>query len=258
VEQRLLLADAAMVALLGFLDALDVGLELLLVRPRRAVDVLQLLVAREAVDAHLQVAGAIIDPGVPLGAKAKTAVKASGFYARWLPSLVAGKGQLPGSYREFGRLARHIRFIERSSRKLARTIFYAMSRYQGKLERKQALLARLVDIGAELYAMSATCVRARMLAGEGQTDALELADLFCRNARIRIDRLFNEVFGNADAFNYKVAQRVLDGRHTWLETGILDPEWMRSDAPDSVVPLEPAAEPEEPVYDDERIAGASG
>lgn len=40
----LLLADAAMVALLGFFHARDVGVELLLVRPGRAVDTLQLLV----------------------------------------------------------------------------------------------------------------------------------------------------------------------------------------------------------------------
>ena len=44
VEQVLLLADPPMIALLCFLDALDVGLQLLLVRPGGAIDALQLLV----------------------------------------------------------------------------------------------------------------------------------------------------------------------------------------------------------------------
>jgi hypothetical protein len=44
VEQRLLPADAAVVALVGLLDAGDVGIELLLVGPGGAVDALQLLV----------------------------------------------------------------------------------------------------------------------------------------------------------------------------------------------------------------------
>ena len=48
VEQVQLLADAAVIALLGFLDALDVGSQLLLVRPGSAVDTLQLLVLRVA------------------------------------------------------------------------------------------------------------------------------------------------------------------------------------------------------------------
>jgi hypothetical protein len=153
-------------------------------------------------------------------------VKAGGFYATWLPSLVAGRGQVPGAYAEFGDLARHLRFVERSSRRLARSVFYAMSRYQGKLERKQALLGRVVDIGAELYAMSATIVRAKMLMDDDLvegTKATDLADLFCRGARRRVDVLFRALFRNDDAHNYAAALRVLDGAHAWAEDGILDP-----------------------------------
>ncbi len=55
-----------------------------------------------------------------------------------------------------------------------------MARWQGGLEKKQAFLGRLVDIGAELFAISAAVVRARMLDEEGEPTAIDLADLFCR------------------------------------------------------------------------------
>jgi alkylation response protein AidB-like acyl-CoA dehydrogenase len=190
-------------------------------------EIMKLLIAREAVDQHLQVAGDFIEPDVDPKEKAKIAAKAAGFYAKWLPGLAFGKGQAPVAYAdEFGELGEHLRFVERTARKLARSTFYGMSRWQAKLEKKQAFLGRIVDIGCELYAMSATVVRARMLADEGEVagaEAKELADMFCKQARRRIDRLFHELWQNDDDENYAFAQRVLDGDFTWVEHGIIDP-----------------------------------
>src|SRR4051794_9219489 len=186
-------------------------------------EIMKLLIAREAVDQHLAVAGDIIEPGVPLAAKAKTAARATGFYAAWLPKLAVGKGTMPRAFAEFGALAPHLRFVERSSRKLARSTFYGMSRWQGRLEKKQAFLGRIVDIGAELFAMSASVVRAQMLAEDGEEKAIELADLFCRQARRRVDTYFAGLWANTDSRNYAAAQQVLEGRYTWLEAGVLDP-----------------------------------
>ncbi|HUR73001.1 MAG TPA: hypothetical protein VMZ00_01920, partial [Sporichthya sp.] len=127
---------------------------------------------------------------------------------------------------EFGSLAGHLRFAERSSRKLARSTFYAMARWQGALEKKQSFLGRIVDIGCELFAITASCVHARTLAEEDPSHAetaYELADLFCAQARRRIDRLFGELWSNDDDDRYAAAQRVVEGRYTWFEEGILDP-----------------------------------
>src|SRR5262249_10333367 len=99
----------------------------------RATAIMHLLLAREAVAAHLAVAGDIIDPEADLRHKARAATEAGKFYARWLPTLVTGKGQLPTSFTEFGPLAGHLRYVERASRRLARSTFYAMSRWQGNL-----------------------------------------------------------------------------------------------------------------------------
>ncbi len=187
-----------------------------------STEIMHLMLAREAVDAHLSVAGDIIDPDADLKHKAKAATQAGKFYARWLPTLVTGKGQLPMSFTEFGPMAEHLRYVERASRKLARSTFYAMSRWQGKLEHKQRFLGRIVDIGAELFAMTAACVRA----GDGDAHdetAVELADAFCRQSRVRTERLFTELWSNADDSDRTLAHEVLAGRYTWLEDGIIDP-----------------------------------
>ncbi len=191
-----------------------------------STEIMHLLIAREAVDAHLTAAGDLADPDADLKRKAKAAAGASRFYAGWLPQLVVGRGTVPTSYAEFGPLARHLRFAERASRKLARQTFYGMSRWQAKLEYKQVFLGRIVDIGAELFAIAAACTRAEMLRADnpeqGET-AYALADVCCAHARLRVEALFDRLWDNTDDLDVRVAQRVLDGDFTWLEEGVLDP-----------------------------------
>ena len=205
-----------------------------------STEIMHLLIAREAVDQHLQVAGEILEGDGDLSTKAKAAVGAGKFYAKWLPGLTVGEGMKPGSYDEFGDLATHLRFVERHSRKLARTTFYAMGRWQAKLEKKQAFLGRIVDIGAELYAIASAAVYANTIKSERPDlaeQAYELADLFCKQARGRVDRLFDELWSNNDDANYAGAQAVLEGRYQWVEDGIADPSGdgpMIAPQPDSV------------------------
>ncbi|MEE6167620.1 MULTISPECIES: acyl-CoA dehydrogenase family protein [unclassified Mycolicibacterium] len=186
-----------------------------------STEIMHLMLAREAVDAHLSVAGDIIDPDADLRQKAKAAAQAGKFYARWLPTLVTGKGQLRTSYSEFGPLAEHLRYVERASRRLARSTFYAMSRWQGGLEHRQRFLGRIVDIGAELFAITAACVRAQ--SDETNDGAGDLADAFSRQARVRADQLFERLWDNSDDSDRSLAKDVLAGRYTWLEHGIIDP-----------------------------------
>jgi alkylation response protein AidB-like acyl-CoA dehydrogenase len=188
-------------------------------------EIMRLLIAREAVDAHLTAAGDLANPKADVRQKAKAAVGASGFYAKWLPQLVFGEGQRPTAYREFGELAKHLRFVERSARKLARNTFYGMARWQAALEQKQGFLGRVVDIGAELFAMSAACVRAealRVADGAQGEQAYELADAFCQQASLRVEALFEALWTNTDSTDAALARNVLSGRYTWLEGGIVD------------------------------------
>ena len=187
-------------------------------------EIMHLFIAREAVDKHLQVAGDVVMPGKSLGARLRGLVRAGLFYSWWYPSRWLGWSFWP-KYGRFGPLARHLRHVERSARRLARSVFHAMMRFGPKLEYRQAVLFRLVDVGAELFAMAATCSRAQWLA---RTDpaagrrALQVADLFCRQARARVKVKFAELWRNADTKAYRVAQEALAGEHRWLERGMVD------------------------------------
>jgi alkylation response protein AidB-like acyl-CoA dehydrogenase len=217
-----------------------------------STEIMHLLIAREAVDQHLKVAGDVVFGDSGLAHKVKAAVQAGAFYAAWFPTLTTGAGQRPGSFSEFGDLAGHLRYVERHSRKLARSTFYAMGRYQARLEQKGHLLGRIVDIGAELYAMACACVYADTIAREDpqrRQEAFELADLFCGQARRRADRLFTELRANDDAAQYEVAQQVLSGRYGWFEQDVLDPA---GDGPMMPAHAQPAAEQ----FEDVRVGTA--
>jgi len=183
-------------------------------------EIMRLFIAREAVDDHLKVAGALADPRAGIGAKIGGALKAAVFYAGWFPSRFMGWGRWP-RYSEFGDLAGHVRWIDRTSRRLARNNFYQMVRFGPKLEKRQAILGRIVDIGAELFVMSCACVHAERLMAEDDSDRtpVELADAFCAQARRRVDASFRALYRNDDVQTYAVARRALEGAYAWLEEG---------------------------------------
>ncbi len=197
-------------------------------------EIMRLFIAREALDKHLQVAGKLLDPEAGIGEKLAAFPKIAWFYATWYPGLWIGWGRFP-RYASFSRLAKHLRFVERSSRKLARQIFYGMLRHQAKLERKQAFLARIVEIGAELFAMTAAVSRARKLFEAGHTNALEIADVFCRGAQWRVNARFKALWSNDDEVSYKFARKVLDHHYLWLEEGAAGLKLEKSHSPTSKV-----------------------
>jgi hypothetical protein len=183
-------------------------------------EIMRLFIAREAVDYHFKLAFNIVNPESTFKEKLSALAKASPFYLTWYPSRWLNFGRL-NRYGEFGKLARHVRYIERTTRHLGRSIFHAMVRFGPKLERKQMVLFRAVDIGAELFAMSAACSRAQMLAKKGRKEAIALADAFCIEARERIRIHFDQLFGVDDPALYRLSQEVLRGEHAWLEQGIV-------------------------------------
>ena len=183
-------------------------------------EIMRLFIAREAVDYHFKLAFNIVNPESTLKEKLSAMAKATPFYLTWYPTRWIN-GSRFRRYGEFGKLAQHVRYIERTTRHLGRSIFHAMVRFGPKLERRQMVLFRAVDIGAELYAMSAACVRAQMLAKRGRPEAVTLANAFCIEARDRIKAHFEQLFGPNDPAIYKVAMEVLRGEHSWLEQGIV-------------------------------------
>ncbi len=194
-------------------------------------EIMRLFIAREAVDHHFKTAFALVDKHSSTGEKASALGRVMKFYPGWYLARWFGRGVVPTAYGEFGKLGKHLRWAERNTRHLGRTLFHAMARFGPKLERRQMVLFRGVDIGADLFAMTAACVRAQMLSRQGNTEAVELADLFCREARLRIKTNFDRFYGKNDGAIYKVAQHVLAGDHAWLEQGIVGIYEQAPDAP---------------------------
>ncbi len=193
-------------------------------------EIMRLFIAREAMDSHLKVAGAIADPKAATGAKVAALFKVGFHYALWYPARWIGWGHWP-RFGEFGKLAKHMRYVDRGARRLSRALFHSMVRFGLGLEKRQAVLGRLVEIGAELFAMSASCSRAQMLQTSKSAEdrargsqAKDLADIFCRLARRRIQDRFRSLFRNDDAAVYRIAQRVLSNELVWLEEGLIRDE----------------------------------
>jgi hypothetical protein len=186
-------------------------------------EIMHLFMAREAVDRHLQAAGDLIDPDKSMGEKLRALPRIVGFYAGWYPTRWLGWGRWP-RFSEFGALATHMRFVERSCRKLARQTFHGMVVHGPRLQRKQAFLFRLVDVTNELFAMAACLARARQMRLDGSPDASaaeRVVDLFCRGSRARVRAALRGLWRNHDAFATRVSREVLAGEHAWLETDVL-------------------------------------
>ena len=188
-------------------------------------EIMHLFMAREAVDKHLEVAGGLIDARRSAAEKRAALPGVAGFYARWYPRLWLRGLAGPTRFAEFGPLAGHLRFVERSARRLARATFHGMLVFRAGMERRQSFLFRTVDIAMELFAMSAAVTHAARLADGRYSEAepaRELADLFCRSARRKVRRLFADLWKNDDARKSRVAAAVMGDRYAWLERGILE------------------------------------
>ena len=187
-------------------------------------EIMRLFIAREALDRHLAAAGDVVNPKASAGKKVAALPRMAAFYAGWYPTRWLGYGRWP-RFVGYGRLAAHVRYMERTTRRLSRSIFHMMAAHGPKLEKRQALLFRAVDIGADLFAMAAAVSRAQSLRRSGSAEAAgaaELADVFCRMTRRRIGERFRGIRSNDDRAFYRTAGRVLGGEFAFLEEGLVD------------------------------------
>lgn len=190
-------------------------------------EIMRLFIAREALEPHLKVAAAALNTQLPISKRATAAWKAGLFYAGWYPRqwLAFLDGGLPSVDGNIDpKLAKHLRYAKKITRKLSRSLFHAMALHGPKLERQQILLGRFVEIGTEIFAISATCARAQSMLGHANRDphVVELADCFSKQSRLKIKELFRALWSNNDKPNYQVAQQILEGNDQWLEKGIVD------------------------------------
>jgi alkylation response protein AidB-like acyl-CoA dehydrogenase len=184
-------------------------------------EIMRLFIAREALDPHLKIGAPVLDQRLPLPVRGSAGMRAAGFYARWYPGTF-----LPSALgRPFERrLAHHVRWCASTARQLARRLFHQMLVQGAALEKRQLMLGRFVDIGAQLFAMSATLSRAQAMVERMDpeaSNALDLAEYFCRCSRFRITEWFRSLARNADDPGYRLSGKILASLPEILSEGIL-------------------------------------
>jgi alkylation response protein AidB-like acyl-CoA dehydrogenase len=179
-------------------------------------EIMRLFIAREMLDPHLKLGAAIFNSKLSLRERAKAFFKAGLHYAKWYPTrwIPSFKHRPEGKMNH--ELSMELRAVERLGRKLSRVIFYAMLLHGPKLEKKQLVLGRLVDIGAELFAWSTAISRAQGIfegpvhSQDDVTRAIELARLQGSLSREAIHRSLSGLFFNDDRARKRVADKLLE------------------------------------------------
>ncbi len=187
-----------------------------------STEIMHLFIAREALDMHMRLAKPLIKGGTA-GEMFATLLKCAAFYAVWYPKqwFTSITSYLPFFGVSFGKLAKHMRYVKRNSAKLARAIFHLMILNGPKLEYRQMALGRVVEIGSELFAMSTSCARAKAMLKKNPDDRSPefMADLFCRQARQRINSHFKTICCNSDKQELKASKMLMKGDLKWMEDG---------------------------------------
>jgi alkylation response protein AidB-like acyl-CoA dehydrogenase len=180
-------------------------------------EIMRLFLAREVLDAHLQK----LEPILKKQKKAQNILESLKFYSAWYPK----QWFYSSTWAEFknsGELHKEFSYISKYSHKLARTLFHLMVKYKQTLESKQIILAHIVDIGTELFAMAATASYA-LAVEEKQTyddSPIQLAKHFCVEAKRRIRQHFVTI-KDKDESHKKCTESILEEKMHWLENDIV-------------------------------------
>jgi len=185
-------------------------------------EIMRLFLAREAIDPHLQRIKPLLSSSTPFGKKISAAAALVWHYAVWVPrNWILSWFTSP--YKQFGTFAPYMGFVEKSAKKLALKIFFGMARHRQGLEKRQLFLGKLMDIGTELFAISAVCAYAKHLKEQEPQNSMidELGHYFCKISMRSINENFYKLTHNDDRALNLLAKKVLDDQARFLEEGIL-------------------------------------
>src|SRR5690606_11019678 len=118
----------------------------------------------------------------------------------------------------------HLAYAAKTCKRLARSLFHTMGKHKEKLEFEQLILANFVDIGVDLFVMGCVLANTEHLLARDKTNQSpqELADLFCANARKRIEANLKAVKDNHNRRFNKVADSLMEGKYRWLSKDIFE------------------------------------
>lgn len=185
-------------------------------------EIMQLFIAREAIDVHVKAIMGLMDSHKSIVDKLKLLVKSGIFYAWWYPKQWIRLPRLYSASKLSSTNRQNLTYVARTSKRMARTIFHAMALYQQRLEKEQLILGEVVDIGTNLFAMSAVLSYADLLCKQNPKDKTpnDVAELFCAYSRDKIAASFKSIKSGPRKLINKVSKGFFEDSYTWLEDGI--------------------------------------
>jgi len=190
-------------------------------------EVMQLFIAREAMDTHLRFIMPLLNGRLSWRERMGIVGGMIRFYVGWIPMLFVPRWRCWGVTGLSRRNRGYLGWIDRTSRRLAKSLFFTMARYQVKLEKEQVKLATYVDIGTTLFAMASVLSRAeaelKTKRGEEAAALQALVTYYCEESKVNIKRLFRQLGSRSSTRMTVVAKAFFKQRYDWMTGGIVDP-----------------------------------
>ena len=162
-------------------------------------EIMHLFLAREALDTHFKKAGVLLSKA-SLKEKWHALLACVRFYPLWYIKLCLGLvfGSMT-SYSNYDPSFRgSLKWISKTGKKLALTLFHKMLFLGPKLEFKQLTLSRIIDIGIELSVLTLVLSRVNKEMKNGDNKHQKLAIFWSKQRQMVVNNLFKELNKNTD------------------------------------------------------------
>lgn len=187
-----------------------------------ATDILRPFVVREALSRHVDRSHPFFAEDATLLGRLRHAMKLAWFYIPWYGRQWRRRGIPARRELMHPRVARILRDVERTSRRLARAILYAMVRFRAGFRDEQRVQTHIEAIGEDLLALVAAALYAeRQGRLAGHATVWDLVDTFHVGARERIEGHFRSLRSRTGLLAAHAGTKALTGHYTLLSEGII-------------------------------------
>ena len=163
-------------------------------------EIMRLFIAREALDPHLKVGGAIFNTTLAKRDRFKAVLGSGKFYAGWYPKqwFPGGAGDIDGLH---DTLRKHVDYAAGASKRLARGLFHAMTRFGPKLDREQyrGLAGKVLSQFSNLKMIAITLRESHSASHNGWSACLFDGKQFLASRHYDITHIVDRV-GGGDCF----------------------------------------------------------
>jgi hypothetical protein len=200
-----------------------------------ATDVLRPFVAREGLTPHLDRAQRYVSGGLGRNERLVELLKLVRFYVPWYISLWLRRALPDRTEFRSPRVAHLLGYVERSGRRLARAIFWAMVRHGEQLRDDQGRQTRIETVGEDLLTLATGALWASSQDHANADEHVwQLVEHFVAGAKLRIDCAIDELRGrNGDQTDATIGQHAVEGNYARLSRGII-PRGLRDYLPTAV------------------------